>query len=152
MSEKTLKDKLFLGWLVLILAVMYANDAYEKIYYLKSGLNFPHRWTVRWIIIVIFTITLVAIAVSSRKKENKNDASFGRSFLIACAATTFTRFIGNKTDSIMRYATDIDKAARDIILWYVFGFVASVIICAILEYFETRRKKNTTDICENNDE
>ena len=138
--DKKMKDRLFYLWMVLILGALYTENAYEKIYYLRNNVNFPHRWTVFGIILSVFIITLIAIAISNRKNKNKNEASFGLSFVIAFVATTCNQIVTRKADRIVRYAQDIDKAVSDIIVLYVTGFAIILVIAIVFDFIEKKRR------------
>ena len=148
--DKKMKDRLFYLWMVLILGAIYTENAYEKIYYLRNNVNFPHRWTVFGIILSVFIITLIAVAISNRK--NKNEASFGLSFIIAFVASTCNQIVTNKADRIVRYAQDIDKAVSDIIVLYVTGFAIILVMGIIFDFIEKkRREKLQADSGDNNE-
>lgn len=150
--DKKMKDRLFYLWMVLILGALYTENAYEQIYYLRNNVNFPHRWTVFWIILSVFIVTLIAIAISNRKNKNKTEASFGLSFIIAFAATTCNQIVTRKADRIVRYAQDIDKAVSDIIVLYVTGFAIILVIAIVFDFIEKKRREKLQAASSDNNE
>lgn len=145
MDMATLKGKLVYLWMLLLLAAMYTARAYEQIYYLKNEVNFPHSYTVFWILVVAFILTLVVIAIMNRKNIGKSETSFGYSFAIAFTASVFSNIVRSKADNIIKFATDTDKAVSDIIMLYLLAYTATVVICVFLDYTQSKRKNFLND-------
>ena len=150
MKPKRIRDILLIAWMLILIAAMYAREAYEWIYLLKYGVESPYENIIAFTILSALIISLIIFALLSRKdvsKPKENQTISWSNFLITFLIISIDDVLAARAKHMIDAAyntvgtINVDKVSNDIILLYVAGYVFFLLIGALSTYMEKRKQK-----------
>ncbi len=145
------KFKKVLGYIILsgVLIALYASECYEAIYFRKNGVEHPQETLVSICILIAFTVFIIFMALTSRKKEENPHRDFSwKYYILPFIYLNFQNYVFDKGQRIAENAritptaVNIDKAVADIITLYAIAIVVITVGLVVIEFIGRKSKSS----------